>query len=158
MPDVELTCKTHVQRTRHYLEAELRLDALLEITYGHAAPGRKALDLILPIIFHNAPKNWIQLIHIGLASKIVVELAECAVQALSQRNSWSASNLEQAFESIASDCELPTGKVEDVLGVLVLGQTTPLPIASVFEVVGRTECLARLFDATRAYKAMQMVG
>lgn len=152
------TVAAHVQRTRHFLDEELHLDQLLELTYPHCLAGQDALDLIVPIIAGKVPTRWTQLASLDLAARAILEMAERSAQTLGHVDPWSATSLDQAFAAIESDCKVKRHDVETVLTVLVLGQLTPLPIAPVFEVVGQARCIARLHRATRVYRDSQMIG
>lgn len=148
----------HVARTMAFVFGELNLRRLIALSHGRAQPGRAAFELIVPILCRDAPKNWTQLTSLGLAPREIIEACERATRAFEQLPRWAAKDLDQALDALCIELDRARRDMDAALSVLVLSSQTKLPLAPVFEALGQAECIARLRDSTKAYRACQLVG
>lgn len=159
MAPTEVALKSaHVARTRRHLEADLQLERLLELTYGHAAPGSKALALVMRIIDPSLPARWDQLARGGLSTDAVLRLADHAAETFRSLTHWSAAELDGLLDALALGARVPAQALRQAVSIFVLRSITPLPLSEVLELIGREECLRRLLEGRQFYKACQLVG
>ncbi|RQP22637.1 hypothetical protein DZC73_20225 [Albitalea terrae] len=149
---------SHVAHTMAFVLGELNLRRLIALSHGRARPGRAAFELIAPILCRDAPKNWAQLTSLGLAPREIIDAGERAVRVFERLPRWAAEDLDQALDALCVELDGTRRDVDAALSVLVLSSQTGLPLAPVLEALGQSECIARLHDSTRAYRACQMVG
>lgn len=149
---------THIQLTRAFLDAELRLDRLLALTHGRAAAGSAALQLVLPVVAKVPRTHWELLARPGSPPMPVGDMGDWLGGTLAALEPWAPGSIEGVFESACRAFEASRQEMHTLVSVLVLGEPTPLPLAEVLEVMGREKVLARLRASTQAFKSMQMVG
>lgn len=149
---------THVQLTRAFLDAELRLDRLIALTHGRAAAGSAALQLVLPVVAKAPRTQWELLARPGASSMRVGDMGDWLGHALAGLQPWSPAGIDGLFDAAGRAFEVSEDEMRTLVSVLVLGEPTPLPLAEVLEVMGREKVLARLGASTQAFKSMQMVG
>ncbi len=150
--------RAHVRLTREFMDTELRLDRLLELTYGLAATGAAAVQLVLPALARYLPPNWSQLAGIGLAPRVVVSVGEDLESVLGQLEPWTGPAIDAAIDAMAMARQLDAASLRSVAALFVLGELSSLPIAPVLEVMGAERSLARLHASAASFKSMQMVG
>jgi hypothetical protein len=158
LPDRDSESSAHVHLTRELINANLQLDRLLALTYGHAPPGIAALELVLPAMTAAVRHEWIALAGLPLSAAQIVELGNDVEGRLTESLSWDAAALEAAVAASARGARLAESHVHRLASLLVLGHFTPLSLPGVLAVMGRESTLTRLRLANRAFRAMQMVG
>jgi hypothetical protein len=158
MEHADTARRAHVSRTRRHLDADLQLDRLLALTYGHATPGNRALALVVRIIDPSLPPRWEELARTGLATDTVLTLADRLAEAFRTLPAWSAAALEGLLEALAPEAGTTPQALRQAVSVFVLRAITPLPVPEVLELIGRDECLRRLLEGRRSYQACQLVG
>lgn len=140
------------------MDAELRLDRLLELTHGVASAGSAALQLVLPAVAKTVHPNWSQLHGLAMQPLPVGDMGDWLERTLAALQPWASHDIESVFDAAANAFGASGAHVRSLASVLVLGELTLLPLASVLEVMGQQKSLMRLRAATRGFKAMQIVG
>lgn len=148
----------HVRLTREFLDVDLQLDRLLELTHGHAPAGSAALQLVLPAVASSVQPKWALLAGAGMPGRPVNDMGAWIERALAGVSPWSQRAIDAALDAAAESFETSGTHVRSIVSVLVLGNVTPLPLGTVLEVLGQAKSLDRLRVTTRAFRAMQMVG
>jgi len=148
----------HVRLTREFMDEELRLDRLLELTHGLASAGSAALQLVLPAVAKTVQPNWGLLTGVGVSGMPVGDMGEWLARGLATLDAWTSPRIDAVFDAAAGAFGSSGTRIRSLVSVLVLGELTPLPVAAVLEVMGQERSLVRLRAATRAFKVMQMVG
>jgi hypothetical protein len=135
----------------------LRFPEMLALAMQSGASIHDAVDLVAPLVSRHLRVNWAQLVNGGVDAGDVIRMATLAADALAALAHWDRSSVQHILDD-ATETEGSGASALRALGICILFEPSPLPLADAIVLLGAEESVRRLRWVAANLPLLQMVG
>jgi len=150
--------QTHVDSCMRYLTEELGLRELLQLTHDGVTSPQAAAERVLPLLAEHAGPNLVLMQACCGSPARTTEVLHRTLETLTTIDHWIPVSIRSAVEALAAPSQAWLSEVEDVLRLVVLRQSAPLPLVPTMAVLGKERCCRRLQSALSRFRTAQLIG